>query len=86
MGSGREADGRIAAHVDSGSLAIALRREVDAVLTATAQTGLVSFVESDFDGTSDVVNSATYVRARLRNGGAIIDLSTEVGAIEIDSF
>jgi hypothetical protein len=80
------AGGQITGHVDSGSLEIALPRDVNADLTATTQAGLISFRESDFDATSNVLNTSTYVHAGLGIGGAIVDLSTEVGAIDIDSF
>ncbi len=76
----------VTADVQAGSIDIDLPREINAVLTALSELGVVSFRERDFADTSDVIDTSSYVEATLGTGGATIDLATEVGQVDVDSF
>jgi hypothetical protein len=78
------ADESLTVHVDAGSISMDLPAGVDADLEAAATVGLVSFDKNDFTDVTIDVQTMSYVRVQLNDGGPIIDLSTTAGGISIN--
>jgi len=72
--------------VDTGGIDMVLPMDINAGLRALVDLGRVSFSAGDFSSTSGVTDTRTFVEATLGSGGATIDLFTDVGNIDIDSF
>ncbi|MBP7935962.1 MAG: hypothetical protein KA354_15050 [Phycisphaerae bacterium] len=72
--------------VDAGNISLQLPKDVQADLMALTQVGFVHFHEQDFDATSEIARNSGYVGGKLNGGGATVDVRSDVGTIEIDSF
>lgn len=72
--------------VDAGNIDLRLPKDIQANLMALAQVGFVHFRERDFNATSGIARNSGYVGCKLNGGGATVDVRSDVGTIEIDSF
>jgi len=74
----------IDAQTQNGSLRLRLPANVDANLTADTSNGRVRLRAEDFNSVSDASISPRSVRAKLNDGGAMVDLDTTNGNITIE--
>ena len=79
-------DQHIIARVQIGSIDLLLPGEIDANLQALAPEGFISFAADDFDQANVTRDTRVLVEAILGSGGATIDLETDFGSIDIESF
>jgi hypothetical protein len=67
----------------SGGISLTLPSNINAKLTAQSHFGRVNFWAGDFDTTSDVTDTRSFVEATLGTGGATIDAEADAGSITI---
>lgn len=76
----------IIVRLETGSIELALPSNVDADVTAIAESGSIDFRRRDFDDTNGLTETRSTLTVQLNDGGALIDLRTESGHIDFDSF